>query len=64
VQRINSALETHGRAPATFIGCLDIAGFEIFDVCRTCATGVVVLGLTLSVRARDAMLCGFAAQQL
>ena len=32
VSRINSALETHGRAAATFIGCLDIAGFEIFDV--------------------------------
>ena len=30
VSRINSTLETHGRV-STFIGCLDIAGFEIFD---------------------------------
>jgi len=32
VQRINKALETHGRTAATFIGCLDIAGFEIFEL--------------------------------
>ncbi|KCV67940.1 myosin heavy chain [Fonticula alba] len=30
ISKINSTLETHGRAQ-TFIGCLDIAGFEIFD---------------------------------
>ena len=39
VSRINSALETHGRTAATFIGCLDIAGFEIFDVRRDRGTG-------------------------
>ena len=32
VTRINGALETHGRSAANFIGCLDIAGFEIFEV--------------------------------
>ena len=31
VQRINDAMVTHGRS-ANFIGCLDIAGFEIFEV--------------------------------
>ncbi len=36
VQKINTALEVHGRA-ATFIGCLDIAGFEIFEVRHFCA---------------------------
>jgi len=31
VQRVNDAMVTHGRS-ASFIGCLDIAGFEIFEL--------------------------------
>ena len=33
VKRINQALDTKERR-ATFIGVLDIAGFEIFEVCN------------------------------
>jgi len=31
VSKVNATLETHGRS-TSFIGCLDIAGFEIFDL--------------------------------
>lgn len=50
VHRINRALDRRQRQGASFIGILDIAGFEIFQVC-TCDTGVVCSAAPASTQA-------------
>lgn len=48
VLRINKALDKTKRQGASFIGILDIAGFEIFDVSFSLrALGLILLGLGL-----------------
>ena len=39
VLRLNRALDRSPRQGASFLGILDIAGFEIFQVCSTCLAG-------------------------
>ena len=39
VLRLNRALDRSPRQGASFLGILDIAGFEIFQVCASCPAG-------------------------
>ena len=39
VLRLNRALDRSPRQGASFLGILDIAGFEIFQVCALCLAG-------------------------
>jgi len=49
-QRVNRALDRTKRKGASFIGILDIAGFEIFQVSNTDALSLLVQDLQLGLK--------------
>jgi len=48
VMRINKSLDRTKRQGASFIGILDIAGFEIFKVCGTICSCEITYSLCLN----------------
>lgn len=65
VHRINRALDRRQRQGASFIGILDIAGFEIFQVC-TCDDDVCLyaLGNVFKFNSRDFLLMSVLTKEM